>query len=263
MNGVSSDMMNDALISKGVNLSRHFSSSTLVRLLGDAASLEREPTKPDTAQRLSLWLNAADSVTLHAVLQPSPRAAPGTSPEARAVSKIALGDEFHRVRSELVKAIMAFDDTGAPAKRSPSLRQAEAADEEGADYASHHRRYRQQQSNMASKIAPLRAHVRQVLAKASPPLRQLANLDAVMEQTLGGREQNLLACVPLYLEKRFEQLRQTPTDGLHTAQQGLPTARSSLFSKELQEVLLAELDVRLEPVVGLIEAFSNEIEKCQ
>lgn len=255
--------MADALIFKGTDLSRHFSGSRLVRLLSDSTPLDREPIKQDAAQRLSLWLNAADSVTLHAVLQPSTRAAQGTPSEPRGLSKVAVEEEFHRVRSELVNAIMAFDDMGAPAKRGPSLRQAEAVDEEGADYAPHYKRYRQQQRNMASKIEPLRAHVRQVLAKASPPLRQLANLDAVMEQTLGGREQNLLAGVPLFLEKRFEQLRQPRPDGLHTAQQGRPNARSGLFSKELQEVLLAELDVRLEPVVGLIEAFSNEIEKCQ
>jgi hypothetical protein len=30
------------------------------------------------------------------------------------------------------------------------------------------------------------------------------------------------------------------------------------FRKELQDALLAELDVRLQPTVGLIEAFSNE-----
>jgi hypothetical protein len=34
------------------------------------------------------------------------------------------------------------------------------------------------------------------------------------------------------------------------------------FGKELQEVLLAELEVRMQPVVGLIEAFSNEVKKC-
>jgi hypothetical protein len=33
------------------------------------------------------------------------------------------------------------------------------------------------------------------------------------------------------------------------------------FCRELQGVLLAELDLRLQPAVGLIEALSNEVSK--
>ena len=40
-----------------------------------------------------------------------------------------------------------------------------------------------------------------------------------------------------------------------------PGGGLDVFGKEMQEVLLAELEVRLQPVVGLIEAFSNEVKK--
>jgi hypothetical protein len=42
---------------------------------------------------------------------------------------------------------------------------------------------------MAARIEGLREQVRQTLTMASPRLAQLAALDAVLEQTLGAREQ--------------------------------------------------------------------------
>jgi len=118
------------------------------------------------------------------------------------------------------------------------------------------------------RIDALRAHVRQAIAKVSPQLGQLAAFDAVMDQRLGGREQKLLSTAPVLLERRFEHLRKTHQLGLDAAQQqDAPALRRQpggwldVFGKEMQEVLLAELEVRLQPVVGLIEAFSNEVKK--
>ena len=72
----------------------------------------------------------------------------------------------------------------------------------------------------------------------------------------------------MLLERRFEHLRKTHQLGLDAAQQQdapvlwrQPGGWLDVFGKEMQEVLLAELEVRLQPVVGLIEAFSNEVKK--
>ena len=92
-------------------------------------------------------------------------------------------------------------------------------------------------------IDALRGHLRQTLAQATPRLAQLAALDAVLDQMLGGREQKLLAGVPAWLKARFEQLRQSHPDDW-----------PPLFEHELQQTLLAELDLRLQPLLGLVEA---------
>jgi hypothetical protein len=115
---------------------------------------------------------------------------------------------------------------------------------------------------MELKIAPLRAHTRQVAAKASPRLRQLATLDAVLEQALGGREQKLLAMVPVFLEKRYEQMRRAHENGGTSDEptQGSPARWLGAFAQEWQAVLLAELEIRLQPVMGLVDALHNEIE---
>jgi hypothetical protein len=119
------------------------------------------------------------------------------------------------------------------------------------DYSSFFKRHLELQRDMALKIAPLRAQVRQVLARGLPHLRPLAALDALMEQTLAAREHKLLAQVPVLLEKRFEQLCEAPGAG--------PVA----FRREWEAIVLAELFLRLQPVVGLMEAWGASPQTTQ
>jgi hypothetical protein len=70
------------------------------------------------------------------------------------------------------------------------------------------------------------------------------------------------------LEQRFEQLLKTHQQKLVETQQAdnpaiwmNPGAWLARFCNELQTMLLAELDLRLQPTVGLIEAFNNQITK--
>lgn len=252
---------------------RTFSSSRLVRLLGDLASAEVEVSRQDFAERLGLWLDVFDGITLHAAHQ-SIRAVDEVAPsEALLAGPFALEEEFHRVRTALVKAISTSSASPVSGKRVRNpVSQPEAATEADADagYAPHHQRYIDQQRHMALRIEALRAHVRQTITKVTPQLGQLASFDAVMDQLLGGREQKLLSMVPVLLERRFEHLRKTHPPVIDAAQQPddpalwrEPGGWREAFGKELEAVLLAELEVRMQPVVGLIEAFSNEVKKYQ
>jgi Protein of unknown function (DUF3348) len=110
-------------------------------------------------------------------------------------------------------------------------------------FAPHRQHCQALQRHMGLKIATLRAQVRQVLAHGAASLRQLAELDAAWEQMLTARETKLLSTVPAWLEKRFEHLR--------------GTGELARYAPEQQAVLLAELNVRLLPVVGLLEAFAQ------
>ena len=242
---------------------RIFNSSRLVRLLSDLASVDVEASRQDFAERLGQWLDVFDGITLHAAHQSIKTADEKKPADALLARNFVLEQEFHRVRMALVKAITANSASPASERRVRNpVPQPEAATETDAGYAPYHQCYLDQQRQMALRIDALRAHVRQAIAKVSPRLGQLATFDAVMDQMLGGREQKLLSTVPVLLERRFEHLRKTHQLGLDAAQQqDAPALWLDVFGKEMQEVLLAELEVRLQPVVGLIEAFSNEVKK--
>lgn len=210
---------------------RTFSSSRLVRLLSDLAGVEIDTPKQDLAERLGGWLGVHDAMALHAAHQAIQAVDKKNPPDALLARPLAVEEEFHRVRTALVKSITASG--GAP--------------EADAGYAPYQQRYLNQQRQMTLRIDALRAHVRQTITMVSPPLAQLASLDAMMAQMLGGPEKKLLSTVSVLLERRFEHLR--------------TTRQQDAFSKELEEVLLAELELRFQPVVGLIEAFSNEVKK--
>lgn len=210
-----------------------FSTSRFVRLLGQGVPADCEASGMDFAERLSLWLNAFDAIGLqaaHQAVRAVATPASGKPPAARTSTQLA--EDFQRVRSVLAEVIA----------REP----APAADLDAAEagFARYQQRHLHLQRQMEQMIAALRDHVRQVLSRATPALRQLATLDAAFERVLSAREQSLLATVPARLQRRFEQLRETG---------GGP----EIFHKEWGAALLAELDLRLEPVMGLIDAVNN------
>jgi hypothetical protein len=144
----------------------------------------------------------------------------------------------------------------------------DAAPEADAGFAPHQQRYLDQQRQMALRVEALRAQVRHAVAAASPRLAPLAAMDAVLEPLFRAREQQLMGTVPVLLERRFEQLRAAHALERAAAQQpGDPAAWRQpggwlhRFGQELEAALLAELEVRLQPVTGLMEALRNEGEK--
>lgn len=226
-------------------MSRSFTSPALVRLLGDSTLTMDVDTasRHDFAERLSQWLSPMDTVTLHSALQPAAPVAKGPAPQALRASASAVAEAVHQVREALVRAIMAV--AWPP----------EAAPDERVDYLPYQKHHQALQRQMESKIGPLRARVRQALSQASPALRQLAVLDALMDKTLALREQKLLSSVPVFLERSLERGRQDKNKG-----QG-DSAHQKTLGQAWQDALLAELDTRLQPVIGLMEAFSNEVDK--
>ncbi|MDP3521045.1 MAG: DUF3348 family protein [Hydrogenophaga sp.] len=235
----------------------NFSSSTLVRLLAQATGVGAGAPRQDVAERLSQWLNAFDAVALHGIHQSVATAAPAAqAPSAAAdTAQQAVTELFQRTRAALIAAITAHGrpPVPVPKARAATLQRTPAPvpEEPAADYSVFFKRHLALQRDMALKIAPLRAQARQVLARSAPQLRPLAALDALMEQTLGGREHKLLAQVPALLEKRFEQLRDTPGAG------------PAVFGREWEAIVLAELNLRLQPVVGLMEAWGASPQTTQ
>ena len=145
-----------------------------------------------------------------------------------------------------------------------------ASPESAAEFSPYRRYYLAHQRDMTASIGTLRTSVRAALSSHSPALERLAALDAVLDQALSTRERTLLSTVSSLLAKRFEHLYATHQAARVDAQTEDEPARwmepggwLARFCREMQAVLLAELDTRLQPVAGLIEALHNEVTEKQ
>jgi hypothetical protein len=211
-------------------LRSHFNRSALVRQLAGWLPAPVDDHRQDLAERLGGWLNVADAIALHSAHQTLPLVSTRRADTAKGAADAQAA--VRQLRATLSQAI-------ATPPRAP-------VDPADIEFALHHQRCLDQQRRMEMAVDALRGHLRQTLAATSPRLAQLAALDATLEKMLGGREQKLLAGVPAFLKARFEQLRQTH-----------PDSWPSLFEQDLQQTLLAELDLRLQPLVGMTEALGQ------
>lgn len=259
----------------------HVSSARLVSLLADSApAAGSEAPAADFAEGLAAWLGALDAVRLREALQAIGPPAPANPGAAPAGGTAALVQALQRVRKTLADGIIA-DGPGLPGDPAGSARPAAgsaqpagnaaalAASDNSPDYAPYRRRHLEHQRRMESRIGALRGQVREALTAATPRLAQLAALDAAMAQAFAEREQRLLATLPALLERRFEHLRdahrgalqgEVPADDPAAGRR--PGGWPDAFERAWQQVLLAELELRLQPVAGMIEAFSREDTQC-
>lgn len=216
-------------------------SARLVRLLAGIAAAPGAPAKQSFAERLGQWLGWADAISLCALLDggaltPPPTlpgvgvtAGPGASPAA------ALA----RLQAETVQAIAgdAVFAAGAP----PT------------DFQAYRRSHAAQQRAMAVRVGALREQVRATLMQHSASLRQLAALDLLMDRVVGAQERSILSTLPGWLEQRFAQLRERHAGAVADSAGDW----HATFGQEMRALLLAELELRLQPVLGLIEALEQ------
>lgn len=230
----------------------HLSSPPLVRLLRDWVQVGDEPARQDVAERLGEWLGAFDSVQLEGALQAlASYAASARRVQGSGRDAAALDAALQRAQTELTHLISARASPAVPLHGAPQSAVDLPQEPGDARYTPFLQRYQTLQQQVATKVAACRALVRQSLAKGSPAMRQLSALDGVMEQMLGAREQKLWSTVPVYLERRFEHWRQAAADMA-------PGAWLAAFERDLRTVFQAEVQARLLPVLGLIEAVQNE-----
>lgn len=248
----------------------NFHSSQLIRCLADLDVLDSAESGSAFAEKLGQWMHFTDAIALSGVhgdsiATPSKEQAK-IGPGGKNSACVAAGSELERVQTFLTNSITkscspnagnALIKLPAPVLELP-LNLATA-------YAPYGRFYEAHQRDMESSIQPLRTNVRAAVAKASPRLKKLADLDATLGKILRDRENKLLAKVPALLKKHFEQLFKAHQQRLADAGQtddpsGWTKAGGWLarFCKDLQTLLLAEVELRLQPTMGLIEAFKQD-----
>ena len=236
-----------------------FNRSALVRVL--SATLP-EATDPqyDFGERLGQWLDFSDALTLFSVL----------NNEAGSGAPIPTGNsdlpaQLARLRRNLSASIdnngvFNPDPASIPARIPFPTPLPNATPESAADFSPYHRYYLAHQRDMNAAITALRANARKALAGQSAAGRQLAELDATFEKFLSARERNLLANIPIMLSKHFNRRYAEHRAALADLSADAPATWAQAgswleaFCHDARTVLLAELELRLKPVAGLIAA---------
>ncbi|MDR5774617.1 MULTISPECIES: DUF3348 domain-containing protein [unclassified Caballeronia] len=220
------------------------SGPALVRLLARIANLDVHEPAASLSDRLSQWLGWTDAIALSTALADAPPA-PLVPMHSGAH---ALEEACMRMRASLVNAVAGGEKPAAGRHRArvPTP----PPDDLSLDFAAFRQRYVSLQQTMETNIGPLRGRLRAALAAQSPDLARLAAVDAVMEQALSARERSLLAHVPVLLGKYFERMKRAAAD------QAAPVSNAWLeaFRDDMRHVSLAELEVRFQPVEGLLSA---------
>ena len=218
---------------------------TFIRLLARLTDVDVSPSRQSLSDRLGQWLDWTHAVALSTSLDGKPSAVGFDVPTFGSAEE----NECARVRASLVSTI-AGDRAFAK----------EGGANEAVDYSVFRQRYLAIQRSMQAATGNLRGRLRDMLAQRTVDMARLAAVDAVMERALGSREHTLLAHVPVLLGDHFERLRQAEQKMLADAQVSkdapaiAPGAWLDVFRKDVQSVLLAELDVRFHPVEGLLAA---------
>lgn len=214
------------------------------------------------AEKLSQMIDLSDSISL--------------SESLRSLAKVGVleprseGASDHRqVFLDARGAMLSFIATSfvSDASSVPFLlprANAETLVDTAAGFQPFQRFYSLHQSEMDQRIAVLRKSLRAELSMRSVALAQLAALDRMMADTLADNSRRVLAALPRLLSKRFRELAAEHLAACGGADFGKPDSWSESegwlgqFNQEMQSLLLAELDFRLLPALGLLEALETE-----
>ena len=241
--------------------------SELLRFLQEKGLLERAPESDsyNVGQALGDWFNFRQAIALQGFF--SPLSAPDQDMSAVVRARIdpaLLRARFAQIRKAVEQAIL---EGSAPAPGMARIEQPLAELDHPIDPKTAFDPFRRfalgHQRQMEQVVKGLRGQLRGMLDKGTASQRQLATLDAIFENVLLDREGRLLGQITLAFEKRFAKaLQQHMQQLLQAAEADEPAPRTTPWLapllEDLRSALLAELDLRLQPVLGLIEALTQD-----
>ena len=271
-------------------------SASLVRFLTENAYLAPARQADDVGQKLGDWLDFRQAIALHGVLPPETASAVQAPhlnapvPRMALLAPEALTKHVNKVRAQLIESITRGAPAGSGLTRidmpAPVL-------DESVDIKTAFEPYRRflaaHQRQMEGTLRSLRTQLRQQLSQRGSAGQQLAALDTAFENILAEREAALLAKTHKLLEKRFVQTLKLQMQALAKA---APTALATSETADspfdatvataaaqnvaqpldpsswlmplhqglrhtLRQALLAELDTRLQPILGLLETITS------
>ena len=234
-------------------------SSRLVSFLQDLAASKVALTHKNFTDKLGQLIDLTDSIALSESLRGLSRIqfVSGSAPQ------LGLQEEFLQSRRGMIEFIARSFTPGAVALpfSLPKLDEA-ALQDESTGYQPYLKFYALHQSDMEFRVQRLRLKIRQQVAGHSRELAQLVALDEALADALSAQSRKLFAQIPRLLGSRFDYLRQQQFETNAASKQNPQLWLEAdgwlqKFYREMQGLLLAELDVRLQTVVGLVEAYED------
>ena len=206
--------------------------------------IEEDWPHKEFADRLGQMLNFADSI----VLADAHKVRPERGFVAVTDSCEDLKQAVAHTKNTLVNSVI--QSCSLQTERPKILWPPVQEDDPELRFERFHRFYLSHQRDQDLALRIVRSSAREALTGCTPGLKKLAVLDRALEDTLWDQTHRFLALIPNLLQRRFDRLQQQAQPGwLHQ------------FRKDVQALLLAELDLRLQPVLGLVEALEQEVNR--
>ena len=225
-----------------VRNSLSFNGASLVQVLQEWGAEPGSVPLADAVQRFGGWLNPFEVVRLQAGLQAVESLAPPTAPWS-------VGDAAawaDRAWQELHSSLKAHRDNGLKAL---------AQELSTPVYEPYRRLAMDHQRLMDAAVDGFRGALRQRMWQGPVPLRQLAAIDALLQPLMQERLSRWGGLGLNRLEGRFHHWQAaTATSG--------PAEALVAFHEECRRLWQAELDFRLQPLMGLMEALYQELAPC-
>jgi hypothetical protein len=249
--------------------------SRLVQLLSDLTASEAKVSHRYFSDKLGQLVDLSDSVALADKLRRLGKAPFVTAAGETRPAPQQLRMDFIASRNAMVESIIK-KFTASPGSMPFRLPQPKAELLESSSAAEPYlKAYLSLQGELEAQVQKLRVKLRHELTQLSPTLAQLAELDAALGDTLALQTRKQLMHIPRLLGSRFQILRQqvketTAEPGEETQEHREKTQQHDIdswmqtdgwlnqFLSEMQSVILAELELRLQPVMGLLEALDEE-----
>lgn len=236
--------------------------SRYVGLLSDLSEAKLNSAEFNLADRLGSLLGFSGSITLAGALRNLAKGAVGSSVD----NVKTLQADVLDIREKCLKSIAySFDGKVIEGQLTVPSNVIGTREEVLKTYEPYRRFYIAHQVEMSANIDNLRVRVRAGLAGFSPSLAQLAELDSLFEQSFEVESRNLFSTTTKLLEHRFRRLlaghegKANDYDDI-SKNWVMKGQWLDLFYQEMRELLLAEFDVRLQPVLGLLEALNEQVD---
>lgn len=248
--------------------------SRLVRLLSELNGSGIEVSRSPFSERFGQLVDLPGSLTLSAMLG---ELSAVTFKPSR-ISTKAIKEEFLRERMELVRFIAKSfvpssertrDKLPSPVQYHSHCKltgvyaatRSESPKNRVAAYEPYRKFYVTRQGDLAIKIQHFQSHIGDAISGLSPELAQLSALNTGLGDVLSVRTRELFTVVPTLLGRRFGRLLDEHWQELPNkpaaddiAQWMKSDGWISKFCGEMRELLLAEIEVRLQPVLGMIDS---------
>jgi len=234
----------------------------LVKLLAEYTAAKTTISPEQFTEKLGGLLSFADALNLSATLK-------RCETENVDIETHTAGDpqfEYNRVRKALHNHITKSFVPASDSRVKMPVPDLSVEFSLTTCFESYLRFYAFHQREMDSAIRSLRTKLRGLMSERTQNLSMLVQLDSCLDDIFLSHSRKLFASIPKLLEKRFELLfkaqlqREQDLQLPNDRQQWLkPGSWLYRFGQDLQALLYAELDLRLQPSRGLVDAFNKEV----